>query len=111
LRWLVPDISEETIRRAETIARKGWHATEYAVLALLVWHALRKPLKNDPRPWSGRLAARAVFLTGLYASTDEFHQAFIPSRGASVEDVLLDTLGASAGVLLLWWFWGRQKGS
>ena len=102
LRWLNPNISEETISAVQTVVRKGGHVTEYSVLAALIWRARRKPFKPDPRPWSWNEAARVVFYSGLYAASDEFHQWFIPSRGASVWDALLDMLAAAAGLLLLW---------
>ena len=102
LRWLNPNVSDETIRAVQIVVRKGGHVAEYSVLAALLWRARRKPIKNDPRPWSWREAALVVFYSGLYAATDEFHQWFIPSRGASVWDALLDMLGAALGLLLLW---------
>ena len=37
----------------------------------------------------------------VYAATDEFHQLFIPGRSGQVSDVLLDSAGALAGVLIL----------
>ncbi|PYK97495.1 MAG: hypothetical protein DME19_16125 [Verrucomicrobia bacterium] len=109
LRWLNPNVSEETIRAVQAVIRKGSHVTEYSVLALLLWRARRKPMKNDPRPWSWREAAFAILLAGVYAATDEFHQSCVPSRGASVWDVLLDTLGATAGIVLLWQLGRRRK--
>jgi len=108
LRWLNPNVSDETIRAVQAVVRKGSHITEYSVLALLLWRARRKPMKNDPRPWSWREAAWAIFLAGAYAATDEFHQLFVPSRGASVWDVFLDTFGAAVGLLGLWKF-GRWR--
>ena len=80
----------------------GQALTEYAILALLVWRALRKPMKREPRPWKGSEARLALVFAALYASTDEFHQTFVPSRQGSVWDVLLDTSGAAFGLLLLW---------
>lgn len=109
LRWFNPNISDETVRAVQAVLRKGWHVTEYSALALLLWRARRKPMKEDPRPWSWREAALAVFLTAVYAATDEFHQWFVPSRGASAGDVLLDTFGAAAGILLLWWSGRRRR--
>ena len=110
LRWFNPNVSDETIRAVQAVVRKGSHITEYSVLALLLWRARRKPVKNDPRPWSWREAAWAIFLAGVYAATDEFHQLFVPSRGASVWDVFLDTFGAAVGILGLWKFgrWGKH---
>jgi len=109
LHWLIPNISEEAIDAVKTVVRKGGHVAEYSVLAVLLWRARRKPFKHDPRPWSWREATRIVFYSGLYAATDEFHQWFVPSRGASVWDAFLDMLGAAAGLLLLWRF-GRARG-
>jgi VanZ family protein len=74
------------------------HFAEYAVLATLLWLALR----NTPS-----LAARAVPLSlavaVLYAISDEFHQSFVPGRYPDVRDVLVDAAGALAALLLLRW--------
>ena len=109
LRWLNPGISDEAISVVQTVVRKGGHLSEYSILAVLLWRARRKPVKNDPRPWSWREAARVVVYSGLYAATDEFHQWFVPSRGASVWDALLDMLGATAGLFLLWALGRRRR--
>lgn len=38
----------------------------------------------------------------LYACTDEFHQYFIDGRAAMFTDVLIDTIGASLSILLIY---------
>ena len=43
--------------------------------------------------------AFAMLLTVLYGVTDEFHQAFVPGRYASVGDVMADSIGALLGCL------------
>jgi len=108
MHWLFPELSKESIDTVVFVVRKASHVTEYAILALLLWRARRKPIRNDTRPWSGADARFAVVIVALYASTDEFHQAFVPSRQASVWDVLLDTSGAALGILLLWAY-GRWR--
>ena len=41
-------------------------------------------------------------LTGvLYAISDEVHQSFVPGRGPSVQDVLIDSLGVIFGILVV----------
>lgn len=102
VRWFKPDVSEESIRRIQTVVRKTGHVTEYALLAMLIWRALRKPARNDPRPWSWREAFLAIALAAAYSITDEWHQSFVSSRYASAMDSLIDTLGATAGILFLW---------
>ena len=84
------------------LVRKCAHLTEYAVFALLLWRALRKPVKNDPRPWSWHKARLALLIVALYAASDEFHQSFVPTRTALVSDVFVDTAGGAAGLLALW---------
>lgn len=108
LHWLFPAMSDATMAEVIFGIRKAAHMMEYAVLALLIWRAYRKPLVNDPRPWSRLQARRALFLSILYAGTDEFHQMFVPSREARIHDVALDACGA-LGALFLLWLLGRWK--
>ena len=108
LHWLFPRMSQARVEAIHHIIRKCGHLTEYAVLALLLWRALRKPIKNDPRPWSWREARLALWLVARYAASDEFHQLFVASRDAAVHDVFIDTAGGAAGLLALWFF-GRWR--
>ena len=102
LHWLFPHMSETHVELIHHIFRKCAHLGEYSVLAIILWRAVRKPVRNDPRPWSWRHAAIAVFIVFAYASTDEFHQIFVPGRTPLVTDVLIDTSGAVIGMLALW---------
>jgi len=102
VRWLFPQISPAGVDEVVLVVRKCAHLSEYAVLALLHWRALRKPRRRDPRPWSWRQARLALLLVVLYAASDEFHQTFVPSREGCVRDVLIDSCGALAGLLALW---------
>ena len=99
VRWLWPSLSEAQVDLIVFLVRKTAHLAEYALLALLLWRALGKPVKGEIRPWDWRLAGWAALGAALYACTDEFHQSFVPSRLGSVWDVLLDTTGATAGML------------
>lgn len=49
--------------------------------------------------WRGMLSAQAICT--LYAVADEFLQHFIPGRAASGWDVLLDSVAACAGILMV----------
>jgi VanZ family protein len=109
LRWLIPGIADTTVRQVQLVVRKTAHVTEYAVFAALLWRALRKPQKNDPRPWSWRVAAQVVMICFLYAISDEFHQSFVSSRFASPWDVFIDTVGAAVGVGILWRVGRRRR--
>lgn len=48
-----------------------------------------------------RLALIVILIVAGYASLDEFHQRFVPGRGAAVSDVLLDTTGGAAAQLVV----------
>jgi VanZ family protein len=65
------------------------HFAAYVILALLLLRALRL----HPIPGRGAVAL-ALLITVLYAASDELHQAFVPTRTASLQDFLVDTLAA-----------------
>jgi VanZ family protein len=104
LRWLMPGLSHDSIDSIHFLIRKCAHITEYAVLGALTLRAIApyRSVSFAQKRW--RLAGAALALAALYAASDEYHQSFVPSRGASVEDVLIDTCGAclGIGIVLLW---------
>ena len=98
LRWFNPDVSVETIARVQFFARKGAHVTEYAILAMLLWRALRLGLA-----WTTKLSIlflAAWIVCALLAASDEFHQSFVPTRTASPVDVMIDIAGALVGLTI-----------
>jgi VanZ family protein len=106
LRWLDPHISFATIIAIQTLIRKVGHVTEYAILAILFWRALRGGEGLRTRNWL--VFFGAWIACALFAASDEFHQSFVPSRTASVHDVMIDICGALIGLLLCLAF-GRAK--
>ncbi|EEF58351.1 VanZ family protein [Pedosphaera parvula Ellin514] len=102
LHWLLPHLSEHTVYNVVLVFRKCAHLTEYAILAFLVWRATRKLVWRDKRPWQWSEAGVALWVAALYASTDEFHQTFVPSREGCLRDVLIDSSGALIGLLALY---------
>ncbi len=77
------------------VLRKCAHFTEYMILFFLLFVALETHLVARKARWWALLG---VF---LYASSDEFHQLFIPGRVGDVVDVMIDTSGGCMGLLLL----------
>jgi VanZ family protein len=93
-------MSEETFERYHYITRKTAHFVEYAILGILAW----RTFGNDPAFRSYSAAHQfwlALLVAAFYASTDEFHQKFVATREPAVRDVVLDTCGAGAGLLLM----------
>lgn len=109
LRWLNPDIPDETIRSIQLVVRKCAHFTEYGILAMLLWRARRKPLRGEARPWRRGEAVFAFAIAAAFAVTDEWHQSFVPSREGSLRDVLIDCSGAAAALWALWWIGRRMR--
>ena len=93
LSGLLGPLGLETQANLHLLLRKAAHFTEYAILALL---------------WTGVLPRRsrrlwlAFWLAAGYAVTDEIHQAFVPNRGPSPIDVLIDASGAATALTALW---------
>ena len=102
LHWLFPRMPQTRVEAIHHFIRKCAHLTEYAVLALLLWRAVRRPEKNHPRPWSWPEAGLALAIVFLFAASDEFHQIFVSTRTALVSDVFIDTAGGAASLLALW---------
>lgn len=102
LHWLFPTLSNETTHLAIVAVRKAAHVTEYSILAWLVWRLVRNSNKRPKPDWNWGDAGRTLLVVVLYAASDEFHQIFVPSREASLRDVLIDTSGGVLALLCLW---------
>jgi VanZ family protein len=101
--WLFPNAGPHAVHNVVFFIRKCAHLTEYAILALLLLRALQLT-KGGQQLWQARHARIALLIVALYAAGDEFHQSFVPTREASVWDVLIDTTGAAAALFLIWAF-------
>jgi VanZ family protein len=107
LRWLMPNATIETLDEIHHFIRKGGHVFEYFVFTLLLLYGFR----SGSKLWRWSWAWITLFCVACYAGADEFHQSFVPGRGASVWDSALDT---SAGVLAIlvawgWWRWRMER--
>jgi VanZ family protein len=98
LRFFFQHTSESTLLMLHDFIRKCAHVGEYFVFGVLLFRAIRIPEQG----WKLRWAFLAILVAALYASSDEIHQIFVPSRGASIWDALLDTAGASVAQFAAW---------
>lgn len=97
--WLFPAATPELINSFHSLIRKLGHFTEFFVLALLLYRALR----GTRRPhWHGRVAGWTLAVVLLYSVADEVHQRFVPSRSGAWADSLLDFFGGCCAVGLLY---------
>lgn len=97
----VPSLESGLSLTWDVILRKIAHATEFAILTFLLLRAFGRPMP-----------LRMVFalaLGVLYAASDEIHQAFVPGREPAGLDVLIDAVGAFAGVLIRSRYFGKEN--
>lgn len=78
------------------------HFAEYAILTLLLLRAVSQEGRGQPR----EAVLWALAIAGLYALSDEFHQAFVPGRTFDVWDLAWDLAGAGVAVVL--WVWLKR---
>jgi len=76
------------------LACKAIHIFEYFVLAVLFAY------RNACGSFSKLQVLSALGFSLLYAVTDELHQTFVPGRTGAWTDVVIDGLGAAAGLWL-----------
>ena len=74
------------------------HIPLYGILTILLVLALQAGQMNHSK--RGYIIASLVAMA--VAALDEFCQSFIPSREASITDILLDVIGICLGVLFSW---------
>jgi len=79
----------------DLVLRKLAHATEFGLLAVLLYRALLQ-------------APVALLVASAYAVTDELHQSFVRGREAAPRDWAIDTAGAAIGIVL-YRLWRRRR--
>jgi VanZ family protein len=104
LRWIYPAITTEQFALIHHVIRKCAHFTEYFIFALLLFRGVRRGRAG----WRSSWGLLTLLIAAVYAGLDEFHQVFVPSRGASPYDSLLDTTSALVAVILLF-LWLRRR--
>jgi VanZ family protein len=106
LRWLFPSISVASLELVHHIVRKCAHFAEYFIFGLLLYHGIRAS-HRDSRPWHWSWAIVAWLIAACYSVLDEVHQIFVPSRGPSAWDSLLDSTAALCALVVLFFLYRR----
>lgn len=88
--------------------RKAAHATEYAVLGMLLFGVL---FTSNREISAKRKLLLAILIGAIYAATDEIHQLFVPGRAGLFTDVLIDTAGVMLGAVLIYGLTAKEKKS
>jgi VanZ family protein len=88
------------------ILRKLAHVTEYAVLTLCWWRALRG--LRIGRDFRASLAF-AIGIAIAYSATDEFHQTFVRGRHGTPVDIGVDLIGIAIAALVVTRAYARRR--
>ena len=84
---------------ADFVIKKSGHAIGYGLLGLAFWYGMKF---DRVRVW------HAWVLAVFYATSDEFHQSFVPGRHAWWVDVAIDSFSAALVLTFTAW-WRRRK--
>jgi VanZ family protein len=99
LKWLCSwfvDLEPAQLKMINFYVRKTGHVLAYGLMYFLWFRAFREQARCGA--WRAGLWSLGFCL--LYSSTDEGRQWFYPTRGASIDDVILDMSGASLAALV-----------
>jgi VanZ family protein len=110
-----PRVDPNLLLTLNAVLRKLGHFTGYGILGWLVFRALRLSQFKRLRLvlhrrwgiffrdlWRWDWAAIAILFTAVAAASDELHQTEIPSRTGAWQDVVLDTAGAIAAMIIVY---------
>ena len=89
-----PEVQKEMWDKTSFMIRKAAHFSIYTLLGLCASFAAGKRKLFT-------LKSLGVVLFGFtYAASDEFHQRFVKGRSCEFRDMMIDTGGATAGMLI-----------
>ena len=100
---LLADLLHADVDVVSFCVRKGAHFTEYLVLGMCLWLTARDVLARRLERIARQVTPSFLVpwaIGAFYAVTDEIHQYFVPGRSCELRDMLIDTFGVAAGVLL-----------
>ncbi|KKI89712.1 hypothetical protein WQ54_25530 [Bacillus sp. SA1-12] len=79
----------------DALLKESLHLIEFAILYWLIAFAFMAHHK-----WSERASIAAAVIAILYGLTDEIHQSFVPSRSATLIDLVKDAIGVTVSYLI-----------
>lgn len=88
----------DMVELLHTPVRKMAHMAEYAILYMLLFVPMKLTLKRKDVK---KLLLIAFLACVLYASFDEIHQLFVDGRSGKVTDVMIDSVGALFGLVVV----------
>lgn len=86
---------KDIIESTRFIVRKTAHFSIYFILGIIIYLLLSTYNIN-------KVVLISIIICFIFGSLDEIHQIFIPGRTARFYDCIIDTLGSSTGILILY---------
>lgn len=98
VRFLKLDVPDDVMAFLSVFIRKVAHFSVYAALGACVYALLEKGYFVKQK------ASLCItpLICAIYAITDEVHQLFVAGRSGAAGDVLIDTSGSIAGMLVIY---------
>jgi VanZ family protein len=93
-----PSIKASNVLVVQFTIFKILHMLEYGILFILLYRAFRSFDKITL--WQNLY--QAWFLAIVYGMTDEIHQVFTPTREPAIRDILIDAVGVSITLFVIW---------
>ena len=97
----------------EVIIRKLFHIFEFSVLSIMIFLSsystnnvsetttYKADAKSQIKTANEFCILISLWISGLYATFDEYHQLFVNGRNGSVMDVLFDLIGIVATLIII----------
>jgi VanZ family protein len=104
LRWIYAPLTADQFETIHHFIRKSAHFIEYFMFFLLLYRGVR----GSRHGWRWSWALVAWLIAAAYSALDEIHQIFVPSRGPSPLDSLLDSTAALIALLVLFFLYRRM---
>lgn len=92
-----PTAQASEIEWRDFVVKKTYHLIEYAILATLLYRAFKESGIEKRKA-----GIYSIIFAALYGASDELHQSFTPGRDARLRDVIIDTIGASVAIYIIW---------
>lgn len=106
LNFLFPGLAPHQLNMIHGLLRKTGHVTECFLLGIIFFRAFRG---YTIQQWRLRWTIYAIIGVVFYAASDEFHQAFVSSRTASLIDVGIDSAGGILSQIVIMFSVGKQN--
>ncbi len=95
---------EDKIEDLQRPIRKLAHFTIYTIGGVITFVFMNKLNITNKRK-----ILYSIMFCLIYAITDEIHQYYVPGRSCDIRDVLIDTIGASIGILITYLIYSKKK--